>query len=326
MKKCFSSSAKPSAFHFTLPVSVPQRLSFFFLLSLFTLPISLLTAHFASAQDITPNSNFEMWTLKTSPTQYLNPDGWDQLNDETNFLGILTCVQSTDAYNGAFAAKLITKTVTILGVTDTANGIITTGKLITVPPYGINGGVPSHIRPDSIYGWIKYEPTPGDACQIQLDLFTANKDTVGVALFQTSQTLTAYTRFSAPVIYKTSETPDTLRWLISSSDGFNSLPNSTLYVDNIGIVYGVGISEPPLSDFVSVSPNPAGDFLNIRNEKLLQGTLQLYNTAGERVREIILNNGQMKVDVAELLPGTYLLELISENATVIAAGKLVVQR
>ncbi len=286
---------------------------------------SLFFACSSPAQDITPNSGFEMWTLKTVPTQYLVPDSWDQLNDETNFIGILTCVQSTDAHSGTFAAKLITKAVQIGPIKDTANGIITTGHLVTVPPYGIYGGVPSHVRPDSIYGWIKYEPTPGDSCQIQLQLFAANNDTIGEALYQTAQTLTSYTRFSAPVNYYSSDDPDTIRWMLSSSNGYAALPNSTMYVDDIGIVYGTGIHDPPLSDFLSIAPNPAVHTLRIINDQMVNGTLIFYTSSGQRVKEWKLRGANDEIPVNDFSKGTYLVELISEQNEIIAAGKILVQ-
>jgi hypothetical protein len=289
------------------------------------LSFSFFLAAGAGAQDITPNSGFEMWTLKTVPTQYFVPDSWDQLNDETNFIGILTCIQSTDAHSGIFAAKLITKYVDLGVIKDTANGIITTGHLITVPPYGIYGGVPSHVRPDSIFGWIKYEPAAGDSCQIQLDLLSVNNDTVGKALYQTAQTISAYTRFSAPVIYKSTDNPDTIRWMISSSNGYNALPNSTMYVDDIGIVYGTGVYDPPLSDFLTVSPNPAHDVIRIRNDKMVRGTLILYSTAGQRIAYWTLKDSEQEFSVRDLAGGTYLAELVSEHAEILAAGKIVVQ-
>lgn len=284
-----------------------------------------MTATLIHAQDLTPNSGFEMWTLKTVPTQYFVPDSWDQLNDETNFVGILTCIQSSDAHSGIFAAKLITKAVQIGPISDTANGIITTGHLITVPPYGIYGGVASHVRPDSIYGWIKYEPTPGDSCQIQLDLLSVNNDTVGKALYQTSQTHTVYTRFSAPIVYKSSNAPDTIRWMLSSSNGYKSLPNSTMYVDDLGIVYATGIHDPPISDFLSISPNPAHDVVRVTNEKNISGTLVCYALNGQLVRTWKLSGANQEFAVNDLERGTYLIELVNDKKQIAAAGKIVIQ-
>jgi len=288
--------------------------------------ISIFTFHFSSAQDITPNSGLEMWTLVTSPTQYLNPDSWDQLNDETNFIGILTCVQSTDAHSGNFAAKLITKYVDLGIIKDTANGIITTGKLITVPPYGNYGGVPSHERPDSIYGWIKYQPVAPDSCQIEIDLRTAAGDTVGKAKFQTGLTLTTYTRFSAPVIYKSSENPDTIMWLISSSNGFKAIPNSTLWVDDIGVVMNTGINEISLGDFITITPNPSSKMIQIKNDKMISGDLIFYDGTGKLTWQHPIKNQNENLDVSDIPEGIYLAQLIDDRKKLVASGKIIIQR
>src|SRR6187549_1346402 len=171
---------------------------------LLALVFSFLIFHISFAQDPTPNAGFENWTLVNGATQYYVPDGWDNLNAATSFIGILTCVQTTDAHSGSFAVKLITKEVSTQFGTDTANGIITTGHLILIPPYGVTGGIPFHSRPDSIYGWFKYAPTPGDSTQIEFDLLGANHDTLGKALFKSGDNISVYTRFSAPIVYVSS--------------------------------------------------------------------------------------------------------------------------
>jgi hypothetical protein len=214
-----------------------------------------------NAQDATPNAGFENWTVVTFPTQYEVPDDWDQLNDQTNFIGILTCVKTTDAHTGSFAAKLVTKVVTILTLVDTANGIITTGELITTPPYGITGGIPYMQRPDSMAGWIKYTPEGGDSCQIEFVLRNSNNDTIGTALYKTGATISQYTRFSAPVVYNSGDLPDTSLWLISSSNGFNAIPNSTLYVDDLSLILSVGIQEVNAEEIVMLEANLVTDQL-----------------------------------------------------------------
>src|SRR5436190_9998828 len=116
---------------------------------LLPLVLSCFLFHTSFSQDPTPNAGFENWNFDTCLNVFEVPDNWDQLNCETNILSILTCLKTTDAHSGNFAAKLTTKIV----FTDTANGIITTGHLITVPPYGVDKGIPYTQRSDSIFGW-----------------------------------------------------------------------------------------------------------------------------------------------------------------------------
>ncbi|MEO8149869.1 MAG: T9SS type A sorting domain-containing protein [Bacteroidia bacterium] len=194
---------------------------------------SLMISGFAFAQDpATPNAGFENWTQIGS--RY-DPDNWNNLNPSTAILGVYTCTRASgvDKHTGNYAIKLQTKTVFF----QTANGVATTGHLITTAPYGVTGGLPFTGRPDSISGWFKYTPASADSGFIQFQL-KHNGDTVGFVRFQTGNYTTAtYTRFSAPITYFSSATPDTSLWLLSSSRAANPIVNSALYVDDLQLVY-----------------------------------------------------------------------------------------
>lgn len=296
-------------------------MKFFF----FSLLFSIFYSTLLFAQNPTPNSGFEDWTTITFPTQYEVPNSWDQLNDETNFIGILTCIKTSDAHSGSFAVKLVTKVVTILSITDTANGIISTGHLVTVPPYGVSGGLPYNLRPDSITGWFKYTPTPGDSCQIEFDLRGSNNDTIGKALFKCGTTVANYTRFSAPVIYYSTGIPDTSLWLISSSNGFNSLPNSTLYVDDLALIMPTGIPEIKLGETIELVNTLVQDQLIIRNDKLQHGIFMLYNTDGKPVKQLNFTNSKEILDVNDVANGLYFFSAVDHHGTSLGSGKLVIQ-
>src|ERR1043165_1249209 len=271
--------------------------------------LSFFLSHFSFAQNPTPNAGFENWNFDTCVNIFEVPDNWDQLNCETNILSVLTCLKTTDAHSGNFAVKLVTKEV----FTDTANGIITTGHLITVPPFGVDGGIPFTQRPDSIYGWFKYFPTPGDSSQIEFDLFGANHDTVGTALFQSGDSIFTYTRFSAPIVYFNAETPDSSLWIISSSNGFNSLPNSTLYIDDVGLVNPSGINEVNLDDFISLTPDPASDFIFIQNKKQIIGDLIFYDEEGRVIRKFPTANQESSFSVSSFSEGIYFVRLVDSK-------------
>lgn len=194
---------------------------------------SLMISGLANAQDpATPNAGFEDWTQVGS--RY-DPNNWNNLNPSTAILGVYTCTRASgiDKHSGNYAIKLQTKTVFF----QTANGVATTGNLITTAPYGVTGGRPFTGRPDSISGWFKYAPAGADSGFVQFQLFAAG-DTVGNVRFQTGNYATStYTRFSAPIIYSSTATPDTALWLISSSRAANPIVNSALYLDDLQLIY-----------------------------------------------------------------------------------------
>lgn len=201
---------------------------------------SLLITGYAYAQDpATPNAGFENWTQVGS--RY-DPNDWSNLNPSTYILGVYTCTRASgvDKHSGNYAIKLQTKSVFF----QTANGVATTGKLLTTAPYGVNGGLPFTNRPDSISGWFKYTPAGTDSGFVQFALYAAG-DTVGFVRFETGQyATTTYTRFSAPVVYLSAATPDTALWLLSSSRAANPVINSTLYLDDLELIYNPTCNAP----------------------------------------------------------------------------------
>jgi hypothetical protein len=98
----------------------------------------------------TPNPGFENWTQVGN---HYDPNSWNTLNPSTSILNVLTCTRavSPDIHSGTYAIKLTTKVV--FGIT--ANGTATTGKIKTVPPYGVSGGIAYAARPDSMVGFYR---------------------------------------------------------------------------------------------------------------------------------------------------------------------------
>jgi len=166
----------------------------------------------------------------------------------------------------------------------------------------------------------------GDSCQIEFDLRAAGGDTIAKALFKTGTTLNAYTRFSAPINYFSSEVPDTSLWLISSSNGFNAIPNSTLYIDDIGVVAHTGINEVSIDDIISISPNPSRDFVTVKNDKLISGELIFYDETGKRFSQHPIKNRQEEIDVSQFPEGIYLVQLKDEKNHFSSPEKIIIQR
>ncbi|MBI2968749.1 MAG: hypothetical protein HYY40_13190 [Bacteroidetes bacterium] len=203
--------------------------------TLIIVPVLYTTGLFAQA---TPNAGFENWTTCCFPS-YSDPDDWESANSQTAIIGQFGCVKATgaDVHSGTAAVKLITKN--LLSVD--APGVVTTGTLPTSTGDPITGGIPYTLRPDSIAGWYKYTPQGGDNGFAEFMLFGSaanNADTVAKARFETpSTTVSAYTRFSAPLVYFSTNAVANSIWLLSSSkDDVSPVINSMAFFDDLELI------------------------------------------------------------------------------------------
>lgn len=126
-----------------------------------------------------PNADFENWTAGSG---YDNPNNWSTLNSSTSFLGIVTVTKSTDAHSGTYSLRGETK---FIGApfNIAAQAIVTTGT-INANTMAVTGGIAYTLRPDSVVGWMKYEPVNTDTGSIEVLLMDASEtDIIGRAKF-----------------------------------------------------------------------------------------------------------------------------------------------
>ncbi|MBK8658129.1 MAG: T9SS type A sorting domain-containing protein [Bacteroidetes bacterium] len=182
-----------------------------------------------------------------------------QLIDWDRFTGgVFFVTQSSDAYSGSSALKMVTDTLriplipgapssklTIPGfavngkVPITANTLLTSGS--TISPMSILGaGQPFNQRLSSMNGYYKYAPqlngggTIADTCLVWAAL-RKGTTLVGQAVFKsTGNTNGNYVSFNQPFEYFTCDLPDTLVILVASS-----VPNiAAILSGNSGLVAG----------------------------------------------------------------------------------------
>ncbi len=289
---------------------------------------------FSRAQNPTPNAGFEDWTENPNGgSPYYTPNDWSNLNPETAFaFGILTCLRCDTAHSGSYAVELVTDSAKGEPPVD---GIITTGQ-IDILTQNVVGGIPFNLRPDSIYGWIRYYPIKtdsagiilSDSTEIQFSLLGSSDNVIGLATYTVGDSITNYTRFSSPVIYTdTISTPDTSQWIISSSNGHHAYIGSRLYVDDIGLIGpGAGIATSVLKPVtISVMPNPSPGFILLSNPKQYKGIISLFNTTGAEVKQIQLNSEQQTIDIHDLASGDYLYSVKDDDGTPLANGSIIVK-
>jgi hypothetical protein len=193
-----------------------------------------------------PNNDLETWI---SYGAYENPQYWDTPNQETSsipFFGTTVVNKSTDHESGSFSAKLETKSITLVGEIP---GVITLGQLtidISTMSYSISGGVPVYDMPTHLKGFYKFSPKGGDSCAIGIGLLKwngATRDSIGLGVFSTKDTVPDWTPFSAWIDYDTLIQPDTMNILAISSAVDPPTAGTVLYVDNLYLDYTVAVDE-----------------------------------------------------------------------------------
>lgn len=302
----------------------------FTLLSILTISGSLLaqsdTASNSSNWKATPNPGFENWT---SAGSYSNPNGWNTANSQETALGAYNVEETSTAKSGSHAIDLITQSELVV----TAPGIATTGTVPTSSTGSITGGIAYTLRPDSIVGWYECSPQSGDHGFAALYLFGAaanNADTVAVASFNLPTTkVSAYRRFTAPFVYRNTDPVVNSIWLISSSAGTGTAQvGSNAFFDDLAIVINstVGIASVTNPELVvTVSPNPATNYIRVTNGLNEPAALTMYDITGRKVAENKLANGFNTIDVKTLINGVYIYTVTDENNAQVKTGKLIIQ-
>ncbi len=101
---------------------------------------------------------------------------------------------------------------------------------------------------------------------------------------------------------------DTIRIMISVTSGGGDF---FVDIDNFNVTDFIGINENGMENFLSLYPNPVSNTLNISTTK--NGILKIYNSLGEIVKEMRINDLINAVDVSDLSMGNYTVKLFYGN-------------
>ena len=243
-----------------------------------SIPFFLLNvmAVMALAQPQIENSGFETWGNVGMANE--EPLEWSSLKTTDggsiiNNLAPQVCWQSTDAHTGGYSVYLKTATA-IIGA---ANGTLTCGRVhAELTP--ANGYVFTdqantqwnHVitsRPDSMVGWYKANPQPGDHGKVEAILHTGDgkmpengtlPNWVGHARWDaTSSVIAAWTRFAVPFDYYNAGTPAYSRSVLTSGDSLLSLVNSESWYDDLALIYNLRATPSDAIAYVTaVDPFP----------------------------------------------------------------------
>lgn len=273
----------------------------------------MLAAAISKAQ--IPNAGFENWTSMGS---YNNPDNWSVLNDMTSSMSAYTCLKGTPGSPGTAYLKLVSKTITGLGVVP---GIAVCGT-INATTFQAQSGFPFSQRPQNLtgnwqhmiygssQGYIDVQLTRWDnILQSRVVVASAHNVLAGMAM--------SWAGFTIPLTYSDGNNPDSCIIVLAAS-GSSPANNDYLYVDNLSFTGAVaGISEKFLDANISVYPNPSSekltvDFTALKDKKIL---LEIVDAQGKKVKVIqgLHTSSKATIDISGLTKGNYILNAVADD-------------
>ena len=265
-----------------------------------------------------PNAGFENWTAVGS---YANPTGWDNLNAMEAAMGsTFTCMRGTPGNPGSSYIKLVSKTISMMGVMP---GIATCGVLSTSSYQAISGFAYTQ-RPQSLTGSWQHMVYNSDTGYVAVYLTKWNtammmRDTIAMVVHKLPDMVMMWTPFSIDLMYMSGATPDSAIITLAAS-GYNAVANSYLYVDNLAFVGSVaGIKQNTWNTETNIFPNPASDKLYITMNKEVSNNIQadVYDLLGKKVKSANNISTNHTLDISDLAQGQYILKLTNNTEGVV---------
>lgn len=264
-----------------------------------------------------PNGSFDNTTNQSGCTQ---PAGWNTVNGSTGAFGLCTAESETNNTYSGNALKITSEFFLFAG--QVIPGLVSNGD-IDIQSQSVTGGVPFTERPTAFTGWYRAEPQNGDTYSMIAVLINENTgDSVGVAIFEGTNTVTDWTEFTEPVQYLNQQTPTLLQITMFASDPLDPQNGSTVYFDELDYEsITVGIAEDETAQ-ISAYPNPVAESVYFELGKMDQAALTIYNILGVRVMEANIAGVNNRVDMTSLPAGTYIWQIASLEGVLIQSGKL----
>lgn len=297
--------------------------------------------YFLVSQTQFENPGFEQWDEVGTP--YEEPTEWSSIktSDHTassaspKVIGI-----SDDAHSGNHSLYLINKYVGLIDYVATGN--LTNGRIHVSPdldPYKSTSftdtsnsqwNTPLVHRPDSVVGWYKANPVPGDFPTVKVILHADSNSIPGDSLKwiaravwngQSGVKVDNWTRFSAPFDYYLDDTPEYLLSVITSGNGYYAIEDSEAWFDDLELIYnGTSVDE---FDESNVTVSYINGSLNIRfsSSHTVNMGITVIEMNGKTIYQDEINgNGVFSLPV-QLRAGIYLVKL--SNGQKILTSKIV---
>lgn len=270
--------------------------------------IGLLTNAKSQTAPLFSQFGLDVWE---SGSGYSNPVAWHTLNPLKRFGFEESTIQSSDAHSGGFAALLETKANPFQNLP----GLLCSGPLLNASMESdmSNTKVPFVARPVAFGFYCKSLPMPNDACVAAMVLtkwnsVTQQADTIATADFETSDTTDIYTMVKINFQYQSTEKPDSAFIIFSSSkEGFDPLPGSKFWIDDVFIEYSAGIIDRILQNTITMYPNPAQDKVTLQWEETIE-SVEVISITGEK-HAVDVHPSNHEISVAHLPAGVYFISI-----------------
>jgi hypothetical protein len=177
-------------------------------------------------------------------------------------------------------------------------------------------------RPDSIAGWYKANPTPGDFPTVKIVLHTdvatvPSEDSatwVAIAAVDLpSQQVDTWTRFSAPFQYLSDETPEFLLAVLTAGNALQSVDGSEAWFDDIELIYNSASVAEKENNKLSVNYAYGVLQVLVKESAGEDVRLMLHDVNGRKLLSDEFRSGGTHRIEFPLKPGIYLVTVQTET-------------
>jgi hypothetical protein len=262
--------------------------------------IAILAITQVQAQQIS-NAGLEHWTI----TNIQVPDSFATID---MYYPFSTVTRTNDAHSGQYAAMLRTADTTYPPLLSYKSYLWETPK----------GGWPFTGRPDSLKFWYKYTAVGINQahCDIWLTKWKNNARILvgtGYAIIYPHDTTSIYRQAAIPIYSFDNDQPDSISIQFTSSFE-NRAVGSTLYIDEISLVYPPTSTFAPIVSPTLLYPNPARDAIIVSLPGGL-GTadITVLNTFGQVMLVAPHTSDKAILSTHHLPAGNYSVRILSNS-------------
>lgn len=269
--------------------------------------IEISEIYFANKTPEIPNSDFSKWINRTT---YLPQDWHVDIRQVFDNEGTIQNFSErvTDAAHNDYAIKLQNK----ISESDTT--------IARLSLRDWNQGIPIDKRFNNLMGYIKYIPEASDTASITIVMYEAGEP-IAWGGYRTSETILNWTEFIIELNYFNSfATPDSMNIIIEASQT-PTTGESQLYIDKLSLDGDYIPVEEELFESFRLYPNPVNDILTVlveNHSRTSKCRVKIVDING-KIQYNCINTliDSMVIDVSFLRKGFYLIQIDTDNSTII---------